>query len=819
VFDAFVWLLAIELLGLLAFPLTFLLFHRLPDRGFTVAKPLALILFSYALWMLGLTQLIPNTRFTIIGILAAGAVISAVVLRSQAPRIGSFFKKEWRLVAAAEAVFLLFFVLWAVIASESPAILYTEKPMDFGFLNAVLQSRFFPPEDPWLAGQSISYYYFGHFTMAMVTKLTGITSAVAYNLAISLVPALLATGAMGLLYNLIRLSGAGRSRSVFFALAAPALIILLGNLEGALEFVHARGWGSAGFWDWAGIKGLAGLEAGTASGVFPSDGSWWWRATRVIDTLADGKSLDYTITEFPFFSFLLGDLHAHVLALPLMVLGLTLCLNLYLTRDAPGLGWLWKHPLESLAVAFFVGSLAFVNISDFPLIAGILGAVILARSYAAQNGALARAVAQAAIMFAPLLALSVALFLPFYLDFTSQVTGILPLQDHPTRPFLFFLVMGLFSFLSISFLLRQVGNLGLTGLSFRRILRASQTDGPPGHGPEYDAPAALAIGLFALAPLALWIASVWVLTLFTGGAAAATAEVAGRAVWVLPGLLLAAVAGYSVIRLSRMEKDPASAFPLILFATAFFFMAGAELFYAADSFGGASRRMNTVFKVYNQAWLLLGLVAGYAIYYWFSRPAEIGNSQSNGILTWAGRAGRHIWTGTLVILVFASLYYPVGAVLDRTGWLSQNHTLSDNTLDGLEFLTSRHPGEYAAIQWLRDDAPWGRLAEAVGGAYTDYGRISASTGLPTILGWPSHEAQWRGGSWRPIEGREPDVARIYQSANEEEVRQILEKYQVRYVYLGHREISSYGAGGLASFDKLLRTAFTAEGVIIYETLP
>ncbi|MCH7712995.1 MAG: hypothetical protein IIC99_05180 [Chloroflexi bacterium] len=813
-FDAFVWLLAVELLGLLAFPLTFVLFHRLPDRGFTVTKPLALILFSYALWILGLTHLVPNTIFTIMGILAVCAVISAYVLGRQAQQIGAFFKKEWRLVAAGEAVFLLFFVLWAVITSESPAISHTEKPMDFAFLNAILQSRFFPVEDPWLAGQSISYYYFGHFTMALVAKLTGISSAVAYNLAISLIPALLATGAMGLLYNLVRISGAGRSRAVFFALAAPAAIILLGNLEGALEFIHVRGWGSPGFWDWAAIKGL---EGGASSGVFPNDTWWWWRATRVIDTLAGGQSLDYTITEFPFFSFLLGDLHPHVLALPFVVLGLSLCLNLFLIRDAPGLGWLRKHPLESLAVAFFVGSLAFINTWDFPLLAGILGAVILARSYAAQKGKLPLAAARAAIMFVPLLVLSVAMFLPFYLGFGSQASGILPLQDHATRPVLFFLVMGLFSFVGISFVLRQLKNLALTRMSFRRISRGSESTDP-----EDDAPAALAIGLFVLAPLALWIAAVWVWTLFTGwgggGAGAATAEVAGRTVWVLPGLVLVALAGYSVIRLSRLDKDPASAFPLILFAAAFFLMAGAELFYVADSFGGSFRRMNTVFKVYYQAWLLLGLVSAYGVYYLFSRPASNGDSPSNGILVWAGKVGRGIWTGILVILVLASLYYPAGAVLDRTGWLGPNHTLDDNTLDGLAFLKSRQAGEYAAIQWLRDDAPWGRVVEAVGNDYSDYGRISASTGLPTILGWKGHELQWRGSS-RLFDGREQDVAKIYQSTDEEEVREILARYQVRYIYLGNRERSSYGVDTLARFDDLLRTAFTAEGVIIYETRP
>jgi len=815
VFDAFVWLFAVELLGLLAFPLTFTLLHRLPDRGFTVTKPLALILFSYALWVLGLTQLIPNTRFTIFGILAVCAVVSAVVLKSQAHRIVAFFKEEWRFLAASEAVFLLFFVLWAVITSESPSISHTEKPMDFGFLNAILQSRYFPPEDPWLAGHSISYYYFGHFTMALVAKLSGISPAVAYNLAISLIPALLAAGSMGLLYNLVRLSRAGRARALRFALAAPVVIILLGNLEGVLEFLQVRGWGTAGFWDWAGVKGL---EGGAASGIFPTDTWWWWRATRVIDTLADGQSLDYTITEFPFFSFLLGDLHPHVLALPFMILGLSLCLNVFLTVDAPGLGWLGKRPLESLAVAFFVGSLAFINTWDFPLLAGILGAVILARSYAARQGNLAQAAAHAAVMFTPLLVLSVAMFLPFYLGFGSQASGILPLQDHPTRPFLFFLVMGLFSFLGISFVLRQLAGLGLTGFSIRRISRASQSNGSNTNDSRNDTTAALAIGLTALAPLALWIAAIWVWTLFTGEAAAAAAEVAGRTIWVLPGLALVAVAGYSAIRRSRLNNEPAAVFPLILFAAAFFLMIGAELFYVADSFGGGFRRMNTVFKVYYQAWLLLGLVAAYGIYYWFSHPGGNRTSASKGIWARAGRMGGHVWTGILIILVLLSLYYPAGAVLDRTGWLSQNHTLTDNTLDGLAFLERRQPGEYAAIQWLRDDAPWGRVVEAVGNDYSDYGRISASTGLPTILGWKGHEIQWRGSS-RPLEGREEDVAKIYQSGDEEEVRRILEKYRVRYVYLGHREMSSYGAGKLESFDNLLRTAFTAKGVIIYETLP
>ena len=327
-------MLAVEVLGLLAFPLTFVLLGRLPDRGYTVTKPLALGLCAYLLWLLGLTRVAPNTWYTIAGITVGLLAVSAYFTGRYFQQIKAFFQAEWKTVATAEILFVGFFLLWAGITSASPAIDHTEKPMDFGFLNAVLQSRFFPAEDPWLAGHPISYYYFGHFIMAMVVKLTAVSPSVGYNLAISLVPALLASAVFGMLYNLVRVSGAGVSRAIKFAAASPFLIILLGNLEGVLEFLRAQGWGSGGFWGWVGIKGLT-ASAGPGSGFFPDETWWWWRATRVIDTLSNGESLDYTITEFPFFSFLLGDLHPHLLALPFVVLGLFFCLNLMLSKEVP----------------------------------------------------------------------------------------------------------------------------------------------------------------------------------------------------------------------------------------------------------------------------------------------------------------------------------------------------------------------------------------------------------------------------------------------------------------------------------------------------
>ena len=788
--------MAIEFLGLLALPFAFVLFHRLPDRGLTWVKPLSLLLFSYVLWISGLTQVIPNTRLTIFVILGLGGVVGILILWKAGNRVLAFLKEEWSTLVAAEAVFILLFLLWLGVASEAPAINHTEKPMDFGFVNAVLQSRYFPPEDHWLSGHSISYYYFGHFMMAFLTKLSAVPSNIGYNLATSLVPAMTGAGAFGLLYNLVRLSGGKRRAALGFGLLAPVLVLLIGNFEGVLEFINSQGWGSSGFWDWVGIKGL---EAGgpASSGVFPDQQWWWWKATRVIDTLDGGRSLDYTITEFPVFSFLLGDLHPHVMSLPFLVLTLGLGLNLFVSTGGLGIGWLRRHPVEFGALALALGSLAFINTWDLPLMSAVLAGLLLIKSYGDQSGDLKAAALTTVTVMVPLLAVSVAIFIPFWLTLDTQANGVLPLRDVSTRPFHFVIVIGVFAFLGISLLLRQIPGLR----------RPASEDSPL---------AALAV-VVPLIPLLFWAALALFLTVFADRVAEGFTHVGSRIVWVLPGIVIVGLATFSGAQRLHLGREPIIAFPLLLLAIAFFLMVGAELFYVADSFGGAFRRMNTVFKIYYQAWLLLGLVGTYGLYYWHSHRTGLGVAPElarQGPLRIL-RLGQYVWIILVGVLVVGSLYYSVGAVLDRTGLLSPKHTVQDNTLDGLRFIKARDPGEYLAIEWLRDRAPWGRMVEAVGDDYSEFGRISSSTGLPTVLGWKGHEVQWRGGS-RPLENREEDVARIYSGEDGGEVRALLEKYGVRYVFLGRRERSSYGGEHLADFGGFLRTAFKHNDVIIYE---
>jgi len=778
----------------LAFPAAFVLFKRLPDRGFTLAKPAGMVFFAYILWALGLTHIAPNTQLTIVVILGVAAVPSIYLFVRNFGKIVDFVRENWTVLVVAEALFIKFFLVWLAIVSEVPAINHTEKPMDFGFMNAVLQSRFFPVEDPWLSGNNISYYYFGHFMMAFLTQLSGVASSVGYNLGVSLIPALVAAGAFGLVYNLVRLSGGSLRAGLVFGAAGPVLILLAGNLEGIMEFVNLRGWGTDGFWEWVGIKGLTGAETG--SWAFPDSVWWWFRSTRVIDTLAGSQSLDYTITEFPFFSFILGDLHPHVTNLPFVILGLGLTLNLFLSEERMGIDWLRDNLLEAAAIALFIGSLAFINIWDFPVIAAIFGAAVLVKAYGDFEDDLAEAARSAAAVIAPVLILAVILFIPFYMDFDAATSGILPLRDVNTRPFLLFLVIGPLIFLAVSFMVRQ----------FTEMPRPSDS----------DSSAAVLVMIVVATPFLIWIGAAFIVTWIDDGTSAAFSEIGVRAILVVPGLALVGLAGFSALQRTRLDNGLATAFPLLLAGLAFYLLVGAELFYVVDQFGGGFRRMNTVFKTYYQAWLLLGIVGAYGLYYlWSLRPAaddffEMGTGVFQSIV----QAGRVVWVSAAVVLLAASLYYPVGAVLDRTGVFQEGHTIDDNTLDGLAFLKQNSPGEYAAIEWLRDDAPRGRMVEAVGDDYSEFARISASTGLPTVLGWKGHELQWRSSS-SLIGSREDDVRTIFSSGDPDEVRRLLDTYDVRYVYLGSRERRTYGGENLADFD-FLRTAREWDGVIVYE---
>ena len=767
-FEPLIFLVAIEGLGLLAFPIVFGLFSRLPDRGAMLAKPLVLLLCGWVFWMAGHIGGVAGSRVTVLVIAGVLAGLFAFLLHRHGDEIVPWVRRHWRLLVVGELVFLAAYGVWLAIVAQSPAIANTEKPMDFAFLNAIVQADTFPPEDPWLAGHSISYYYFGHLMVGFLTKLTGISTAFTFNLGPPLVAAMTAAGVFSLVFNLVRLAGGGMRAGVLFGLLGPLLVVFIGSLEGVLELFHARGWGSAGFWDAVGIPGLDGSGGG---GFFPDEWLWWWRASRILTTFSDGVQIDAAITEFPFFIFLLGDLHAHAMSLPFLVLNLGVALSLFLVPGHLDEYWRRRRWWEPVVAAVALGSLAFINLWDFPVFAGILGAVMLVKAFGEHRGAIVPAVASTARTLLPVVALAVVLYLPFYLTVEGRIPLILPLRDVSTRPLIFGLIWGLFLVACGAFLLGQLWRM--------------RSEGKTGERVGGWAVAGVA-GVVTVGPFLVWALTRMAISPFDGGVGNGALDVLGRLGAMAPLFLLVGAAFYGAMARASTGDGRGLVFALAVLGLGLYLLMGVELFYLDDLF---FIRLNTVFKAYFQAWLLLGVASAFGLYYLWAWCRE---RPSLGVRVWMTAVG-----GLVGVLLAASLYYPVGAAWDRA-------KASDEpaTLDGLAFLERYSPAEYRAIRWLRDEAEWGRVVEAVGPDYSEYSRVSSHTGYPTLLGWPTHEEHWRGGVRSQL-GRRADVDRIYTSLDWAETEGLLEEYGVRYVVVGPRERASYPGLEVSKFEGMM----------------
>lgn len=222
-----------------------------------------------------------------------------------------------------------------------------------------------------------------------------------------------------------------------------------------------------------------------------------------------------------------------------------------------------------------------------------------------------------------------------------------------------------------------------------------------------------------------------------------------------------------------------------------------------------------------------GVLASYSLVLLFVSmiyvPLLQGNSTYEGWLFWVCFAGftiailafslRRMWGGVfaafIVTLLFVSLTYPALAIPNKTngfkpylGW----------TLDDFQRIERNNPDEASAMLWLKS-APDGVIAEAVGGSYTNYARISEYTGLPAVLGWPGHESQWRG-TYDPQGSRQDDIAQLYSTPNWETAQAIIQKYNVKYIYIGDLERSTYPVQE-EKFQRNLTQVFKTGVVTIY----
>ena len=656
-----------------------------------------------------------------------------------------------------------------------------EKPMDFAYFNAILKSVSFPAYDPWYAGGYINYYYFGFVFVGTLVKMLGIVPALAYNIVLPTVFAMLAAGAYSAAWNLYRSWQSRQSEEWLVSrkawpawavgLSGALLTGLLGNL-GTISMI---------------FRGMQRLAAGEAYSAFASvfskigwtfrglglmlrgarlpygGPSWYWDPSRVIPAISEVEP----ITEFPWFTTIYADLHAHFMALALVFLAIGWVLAVVFSRAWQGArrGQVaWSFVFAGLTI----GALRPTNTWDFPtyLTLGAVAVIYAVLKYVrmenAQAGGLPAWLKKAGLAIGAVLGLvglSFLLYQPYAQAYGLPYSEIKLWEGSHTLLSAYLVHWGVFLFVIVAWLGWETREwMQMTPLSSVRKLE------------KYQSVIYGALGVLLLLMIVL---------LFLG---------------VRIHLLALPLAVWVAVLLLRPGLDETKRIVLFLIGTALFLTILVEVIVLAGDIG----RMNTVFKFYLQAWVLLAASSA-AAFGW--TLAEFRRWKYN----WQA-----FWRLGVIALVVCAAFFPLTATTAKiTDRMSDE---APHTLDGMAFmLTSEYPDEggtvqlvqdYDAIRWVQENlAGTPVIVEANTGLYRWGSRFSIYTGLPTVLGWDWHQTQQRGFvETSNIHQRLNQISDFYLTPDAEAASKFLQQYQVEYIILGQLERNYYPGIGLEKFD-------------------
>ena len=630
------------------------------NLSYGLAYPFSVLLLTFVTWYLGAAGLPVQLALVLF---AAAGVYAVVSKRYEVQEIRKNLR--WDLV------FFSAFALMLISRFLTPGIVPSgEKFMDAAFLGSIMLAPGVTPLDPWYAGGELSiYYYLGHWMCGVLGIFAGGASTVVFNLMLPTVFALAAVSAYAIGVLLLK-----RHQWI------PMLVLILPNA--ALIWHAILGGGSLGI---------------------------WWASTRVIEN---------TINEYPLFSFLWGDPHAHVLGCFNQLF--FLCLLAVMLVRWKMLSGTGKY-LLCVMLALSLGTMPAMNSWDVMVYAGVF-LVIAAIVWVMHGHTRADAVPLALVPV-----LSLASYAPFL--YTMLSGGGSSVQG-------FFLVT------------------------------------TPTALPEF-----LGVYLFFIAVFVAYEFSVL-----------------RKYPWLLAVPVIFAVAGYASAGLALfcilLLAGKRSAAPEVLFGIlGMMIVVLMEFVYLKDYMGDVNYRMNTVFKFGFCAWFMLGtsvlLMTGR---FAESRFAEISRRRALAV-------------AAVLFVVFAALIGFCGIHLGYPG----------GTLDGAAWLESHHPADAAGISFLTETAlPGDIVVEAADGSYAYNGRVSAMTGLATIVGWVGHEAGWRSGVG-DAGTRWSDVRTIYE--NPSRALDLMDHYGAKYLFVGDVERELYTVN---LPDNGLTEIFAADGVSIYQ---
>ena len=683
------WYLLAAVLGVVGMAVTGRLFRGFADKGWMFSKVVSITITGFLTWFLVSIKLLKFTTVTCVGITVVFGIVCILLYEKQRKAGYDCLPIDnLDLVYIEEILFFAVFLMWTYLAGFHPAAHGTEKFMDYGFMEAMMRSKTLPATDIWYSQGKINYYYGGQYFAVFLTKLSGTQVELTYNLMRTFVAAF----AFVLPFSLVRqMTVDMQGKKVYgWKKRLPSITGFIAGLAVSIA-------GNMHYVVYAQIipliQKLKGQEV---------DSYWFPDATRYIGFNPDVP--DKTIHEFPCYSFVLGDLHAHVVNIMfvLLLLGLLYAWMQKVRNTTPSVEKLgakkfWMQQLlmpHILAAAMLLGMFHWTNYWDFVIYYVVTGGTVLFMNIICLKGDIKRIIAVTAAQAVEIFAVATVIILPFTLQFTTMVQGVRLAQNH-SLPHQLLILWGLPTILTLVFVISLiVGKLKrLNHKSLYRLMKAIRT-------PD----------------------------------------------------LFAVIMGLCAIGLVAIP----------------------ELVYVRDIYENGNARANTMFKLTYQAYIMFGMTMVYVIF----RQLFVNRRK---ILKAIGVIG-------LALLLWTCGYF--GKSVDS--WFGQ--VLDPSQYKGLNataFLETDYAEDVGAIRWLKENIEGSPVVlEANGDSYSEYERVSAMTGLPTVMGWYVHEWLWRN-DVADLNAKADEIETIYTSTNAAEVQMLVEKYDISYIFVGSCEREKY----------------------------
>ncbi|MBO4474544.1 MAG: hypothetical protein J5750_06490 [Clostridiales bacterium] len=862
--DFFCWWGILYLYGWAAFPLMAHFFRGFVSTGYGLSKSMGILITTCVVWLisyLGIWESFNRPMTWVMFFLLAIVCWGLPTLRNAA-FVSLSDNSNIAHILWEEALFIAIMVAFCFCKGIFPTIDGEEKFMNFGFMNSMLRYDGLPAKDPWLAGQPINYYYYGQYLFSYITKMLGIRSEVAYTLSMCTAIALpfLSAYSLGQLFvDALRQKKdcqVSKYYLPFAGLLSACCAILFGNSHAF--FYDEQSFGNKMlFWK---IWNKLGINVGKTGDFF------YPNSTRFIGHNPDLKDLglaehaDYTIHEFPFYSYLVGDLHAHVVSMTIVLLIIAFIFVAVYRAKYPekvrtsmyGFSDLKKSLVSEMSIlfqpeffvcAFLLGLTQMCNYWDF-LIYFVFCAMGLLVYYARRSSYLLTfhsflvfvfellgilgvylkfgenvflhlvlqilvfmvafvlttcfpsAFSRTGATMAMLFSLACTISLSFNLEF-DMISNQLALVDRHTSVFQFMILWLIHLLIPLALILLVV-------FTERHAYRRNQLPLTP-------------------APLALTRPATSLKTVFR-----------------LLDYYFARFGDFLLCRFFR-KRSIIDIFMVGMTFVGFMLLLAPEIMYVRDIYGDDNQRANTMFKFTFAGFIILSLVVAYTIFRFMAYVTRKGNLSNWGLT---------VSIVMIILVLFIPGHYTLRSLEQRTGEIKFSNYKG---LDGTAFLPKCVPAKYTfydsekrvegalipyeeAIDWLNENVKGSfNICEAYGFSYTERCIISAYTGLPTVFGWHTHEMLWHYHGIVNEEGkyvsdpdndvgkiliqpRQTDVSRVYTSTDVNEVFQILHRYDITYVICGPMELDEFGIIYYPCLNQLGKPVFTSSdgSLLIYK---